>query len=60
MSEKKDTVHQIMISVIDEICENYCKYESQLLGTDPGADPDMLEEMLYDQYCRNCPLNRLC
>ena len=60
MEEKKETVHQIMIKVIDEICDNYCKYPEMLLSKHPGEDEDMLEELLYDEYCAKCPLNRLC
>ena len=42
--------------ITDEICENYCKYQAMMLSSNPGEDPDMLEEMLYEQYCANCPL----
>ena len=60
MEEKKESVHQIMIKVVNEICDNYCKWPDILVGKNPGEDEDMLEEMLYEQYCANCPLNRLC
>ena len=60
MEEKKESVHQIMIKVVNEICDNYCKWPDILVGKNPGEDEDMLEEMLYEQYCANCPMNRLC
>ena len=58
--EKKQTVHQIMIDVIDEICDKYCKYPDMMIGKNPEQEPDMLEDMLYEQYCANCPVNKLC
>ena len=58
--EKKQTVHQIMIDVIDEICDKYCKYPDMMIGKSEEQEPDMLEDMLYEQYCANCPVNKLC
>ena len=58
--EKKQTVHQIMIDVIDEICDKYCKYPDMMIGKSAEQEPDMLEDMLYEQYCVNCPVNKLC
>ena len=45
--------------IADEICDNYCKYAEKMIPEKPGDDEDMLEEMLYDQYCSKCPLMRL-
>jgi len=63
MSEKEkkpESVNQIMLKVVDEICDKYCKYPDMLASSDQEAEADMLEEMLYEQYCANCPLTRLC
>lgn len=60
--ERKESCHQIMIKVVNEICDNYCKYSEMMVpkDPDPDSDMDMLEETLYLEYCSNCPLNRLC
>lgn len=62
MKGKKESVHQILCWVVDEICDNYCKYADRMIPKDPDpeSDIDMLEETLYEEYCSNCPLNRLC
>lgn len=60
MEEKKETVHEIMIKAIDEICDKYCKWPDMMQSKNPDKDEDMLDELLYDQYCAKCPLSRLC
>ena len=60
MDGKKETVHQIMISVIDDICDNYCKYPEMYVNKHPDADEDLLEDLMYMEICANCPMNRLC
>ena len=45
-----ETVYNIINSVVEEMCDKYCKY------------PDIYDEdddKLYDEQCNNCPLNRL-
>ena len=59
MSEKKESCHQIMISVIDEICDKYCKYPDMYVSKNPDKEEDMLEDMMYTEICAYCPLNRL-
>ena len=59
MEEKKETCHQIMISVVDEICDNYCKYPDMYVSKHPDADEDLLEDLMYTEICAFCPLNRL-
>ena len=58
MADQKP-ITRILIEVVDEICDKYCKYQDMLLGENPGEDTDMLEDMLYEQYCANCPLTKL-
>ena len=60
MKEMKETCHQIMISVIDDICENYCKYPDMYTSKNPDMDEDMLDDLLYTEICANCPMKRLC
>lgn len=55
--EKKVTVMNLLIEVADEICENYCKYPAVCEAE--RKDPDEAEELLYDKYCANCPMNKL-
>ena len=60
MEEKKETCHQIMINVINEICDNYCKYPDMYVSKNPDADEDFLEDLMYTEICSKCPMNRLC
>ena len=60
MEEKKETVQQIMIKVIDEMCDNYCKYPDMYVSKHPDTDEDLLEDLMYTEICSQCPLNRLC
>ena len=55
--EKKVTVMNLLIEVADEICDKYCKYPA--ICEAERKDPDEAEELLYDTYCANCPLNKL-
>ena len=55
--EEKTIIMQLN-EIVDEICDNYCKYAAQLLPKNPCDEVDALEEMLYEQYCANCPLTR--
>ena len=53
---KEKTITEQMNAIIEEICDNYCKYTDQYLPKNPGDDVDMLEDMLYTEICANCPL----
>ena len=55
--EAKVTVMNLLIEVADEICDKYCKYPA--ICEAERKDPDEAEELLYDTYCANCPLNKL-
>lgn len=48
---EKETVHNILVEVIDEMCDKYCKFPEQYRGDD--------EDELYEKHCDGCPLNRL-
>lgn len=56
---KPTPITRILIEVIDEICDHYCKYQASMIPENPGDEVDMLEDMLYEQYCANCPLTKL-
>ena len=45
-----ETVHNILVEVIEEMCDKYCKYPD-------SYDED--DDMMYDERCNNCPLNKL-
>ena len=57
--EDKNIVQQL-IAIADEFCENYCKYQEKMIPENPkDEDEDMLEEMLYTEYCTKCPMRHL-
>ena len=47
------TISQMLSEIIDQMCNNYCKY------------PDLWDEeaegieLMDSEHCRNCPLNRI-
>ena len=45
-----ETLYNILNSVIEEMCDKYCKYPE-------SYDED--DDKLYEERCDNCPLNRL-
>ena len=47
MDEKQKTISQILDDVIQEICDNYCRYPREVEG-----------DAIFD-ICENCPFNRL-
>ena len=51
MSDKQESVVNIIQKVIEEMCNKYCKFPEQYSEED--------EEKLYDEHCKNCPLNKL-
>jgi len=55
--QKKVTVMNLLIEVADAICEDYCKYPAVCEAE--RKDPDEAEDLLYEKYCANCPLNKL-
>ena len=61
MNEKNEqkTVTRMLQEIVDDICDNYCKYPPMMIPENPGDDVDMLEDMMYEQYCAKCPLVRL-
>lgn len=46
------TIPQILESVAEEICQNYCKWPDQW-------DEEVNGELSESDICKNCPLNRL-
>lgn len=49
VKEEPKTITEIMEEVSSEICNNYCKYQNEMMYSD-----EMLETK-----CSECPLNRL-
>lgn len=47
------TIPQILESVAEEICQNYCKWPDQWDEEVRGC------ELSESDICKNCPLNRL-
>ena len=52
-------IYKLLQWVSDELCDHYCKYAEKMIPEKPGEDEDMLEGLLYEQYCSKCPLMRL-
>lgn len=59
MDREKNTVIQELQTIVDEICEKYCKYPVMYIGENPGDEVDMLEDVMYQEICANCPLMRI-
>ncbi len=51
--EEKKTVVTLLEAVVDDMCQNYCKYPD---NWDEEAEGVELSE---SDICANCPLNRL-
>ncbi|MCQ2771217.1 MAG: hypothetical protein MJ236_05405 [Clostridia bacterium] len=49
MEEKNKNVTQIILEVVEEMCDKYCKYSDQAKANDD----------LWTEHCDNCPLNKL-
>ena len=47
------TIAEQMISIIEDICTNYCKYPNQFDSDDPE------QEKQFNEICENCPLGRI-
>jgi len=53
MEEKKKTVYQILESVCDRFCKEYCKHSDTI-----DAIKDEVEiDAKIEELCANCPLN---
>jgi len=52
-----NTVTEILEEVGEEICDKYCKYPE--ICRSEQKDPDLADDLLYEKYCKDCPLNRL-
>lgn len=46
-----------MHEILDEICNEYCKYPEIALGE--RKDVDDANKLLMDKYCATCPIGRL-
>lgn len=52
--EETKPVHEIIEEVKANICDHYCKYTAGFIDADDEAFAE-----LVNQYCVDCPLNRL-
>lgn len=55
--EKPVTVTELLTWIADTICNDYCKYQD--ISLSEKESPEEAEQLLYEKYCANCPLNRL-
>lgn len=56
--EETKPVREILEEVQTEICDNYCKYTAGIIDADDDTFAELFAE-LVNQYCVDCPLNRL-
>lgn len=55
--ESMPTVSELMQEIVDDICDNYCKWWDYYCKS--YKDVEDAEEHLLSDHCDNCPLNRL-
>ena len=51
------TITEQLNDVIDKVCSGYCKYPEICRAR--TKDPEAAEDLLYSEYCENCPFNRI-
>lgn len=51
------TIPQELEQIVNEVCDKYCKFPEQTLSQ--YKDPDEAGEHLINDFCENCPLNKL-
>ena len=49
--EKTKSVCDVLMEVVEEMCDKYCKFPDMYTGND--------EDELYEKHCDNCPMNKL-
>ena len=54
---KEKTIMEQINAIVDDICDNYCKYPDVCMSE--KKDPDEAEDMLYQEYCVKCPMRLL-
>ena len=59
IKDQPETITRMLTMIVDQICDNYCKYPPMYLGEHQGEEEDMLEEMMYTEICANCPLMKI-
>ena len=55
--QQKVTVTELLDEIVQEFCVDYCKYPA--ICEAEKNDPDEAENLLYEKYCENCPMNKL-
>ena len=59
MEPEKKTITFMLNEIVNEICDNYCKYPDMYVPKNLGDDVDMLEEIMYTEICAKCPFMRI-
>jgi hypothetical protein len=57
VEESPKTVTELLDEICADFCENYCKYPGICLAE--RKDPDEADELCYQRYCGDCPLNKV-
>lgn len=55
--EKTVTVTELLDEIVQAFCVGYCKYPD--ICESEKNDPEEAEELLYEKYCENCPMNKI-
>lgn len=53
-TEKPKTVTQLIEEIAEDFCNCYCKYPDMYNGLGDEAI-----DLMYENHCNNCPINRL-
>lgn len=51
------TIPEQIEEIVGEMCDKYCKFPEQ--AKREVEDIDEAQEHLWNDYCANCPLNKL-
>lgn len=51
------TITEQLDEIFGAICDRYCKYPD--VAKSEAKDVDYADDLLYDKYCRDCPLTRI-
>lgn len=51
------TISRMLEEIGEEFCDKYCKYPEEFLKN--YDDPDEAHEVMIEDWCPNCPVQRL-
>ncbi len=51
------TIAEQMTEIVETMCDKYCKYPERYLAV--IENPDEAQEVMIEEVCKDCPLNKL-